>query len=143
MDVARWGQTCPPGTATERREVQSIPARHANRSGYHPPGHLRGHADRPVGQAIQIVDGPVERIHDPADERSFARLAAFFAQNRIPWSLAQYALADQSLSSAVHLGDHIRLSLLGGHDDHTAAAVSAHLASLAPYGAAAIQQFGL
>src|SRR5207344_2240665 len=90
-----------PGTlAGYGGEPLAVP-RHLDHPGDHRAVHLRGDGHRPVAQAVQVVDGSVQRVDDPAHPPRLARvgaiagraargLAALLAENGIAGTVRAY-----------------------------------------------------
>ena len=104
----------PAALAGHRGEYLTVP-RDRHDPGHDRAVHLSGDAHRPVRQAVQVVDGAVQRIDDPADP-AVAGFAPFLAEDGVAGPLRPDPLRDHHLGCAVHLGDHVGGAGLGAGD---------------------------
>ena len=102
-------------------------AGHLDHPGDHGAVHLGRDGHRPVGQAVQVVDGAVQRVNHPAHRAGSARccgavagepprLAAFLAEDRVARADRADPPGDQGFGPAVHLRHHVGRARLGVDD---------------------------
>src|SRR5204862_7067075 len=75
-----------------------------------------GHADAPLGDPEQEVDGAVQRVHHPGEAAaSAALLPGLLSDETVLWATGADQLADRSLRRHVRLADQVGGRALAHH----------------------------
>src|SRR5690606_778147 len=77
---------------------------------------LHGDAHRPLGQAVQEVDGAVDRVDDPADPPAAGAEAVLLPEDGVVRPGLADPAADQLLGGVVQRGHHVGRARLGLDD---------------------------